>query len=394
MLSSASNVTLLIAVSRAGGADGIGRFSQMYAAYTLALVLLRAGLGDSLLSAKAGDNRMDAATVSLWGSFAALVAVPISAAAVLTGRGELLILGLGLLPLLVQDATRYVAFRRGRPGVAAALDGLWLGIVLLGFLVARSTLAEVVVVWVAGATVSAFVGWRWLRVGVLRPKVAWVEFRERTGRFSRDLLVETLIFSGATQVQWWTAAFFLETAAIGEVRASQLIYAPALMILSGMRSVLVPFFANDARSISVRQFQRLFLSIGGAHACVMLLLFIVRGWTEPLLLGDDVFVMQSLSVATLLGGTLSGLVFLPNVLLRSLRLGEDLVRIRLVTVAVSVPAMILLPWLWGSVGMSLALSTQVGPFLILVWKPLLSALRGTAAEPSSRAPARGNDGDQ
>jgi hypothetical protein len=124
-------------------------FSICFTTYLLVLQLSRTMFGLPTLilySNQAGAAGKDggaesrsAAGGSMVVGLVAGVVLLITAAVVDAERGQYAAMGLVVPFLLYEDAVRHFAFARARPQMAAAGDGLWLGLQLLGTVAALAT---------------------------------------------------------------------------------------------------------------------------------------------------------------------------------------------------------------------------------------------------------------
>jgi hypothetical protein len=124
-----SNLLLLVVVSRSGSASDVGAVAIAVVVYQLMTGGFRTLFGEvALVSARAlTDDLVSSLFRALaWSGLWAAGAV--AAVGLVLGTsvaGPLLVLAVFLVPLLVQDALRFVSFARFSPRVAALGDGLW-----------------------------------------------------------------------------------------------------------------------------------------------------------------------------------------------------------------------------------------------------------------------------
>src|SRR2546421_1527573 len=187
-LSSLTNFGLSIFVAATVSAHQFGTFALIFGAYS-AILGVSAGLTSIPLtvrfSAAVGDRLAQAERASLGAALGLglLGSVGFYVAALIvggSGAGALVAMGVVLPGLLTQDTWRYVFMARRRPILAAANDGCWalLQIVGLGSLLlfahvsvpslllvwgGAATAAAMIAVWQAGARPALLRGPRWVK---------------------------------------------------------------------------------------------------------------------------------------------------------------------------------------------------------------------------------------
>lgn len=127
--SSLSNLLVLVAVSHSGSASDVGAVAVGLLVYQLLVGAFRTLFGEvALISASRLDDALVASmfhALVKTGSMASAMLILI--AVMLDGfvLSPLFVLGLLLIPLLLQDSLRYVSFARLNPRSAAFGDGAW-----------------------------------------------------------------------------------------------------------------------------------------------------------------------------------------------------------------------------------------------------------------------------
>jgi hypothetical protein len=128
VFSALSNVIIAIAVTRASGAGGLGRYSVAFACYLLVLGFLRQLVSEPLMALRwhpeARNTVHDAPALGASVLYLVAASLVVLAVGVVTQRLELIVLAPLLPGVGMQDFGRYVAFRRRRDRLAAGLDAL------------------------------------------------------------------------------------------------------------------------------------------------------------------------------------------------------------------------------------------------------------------------------
>ena len=247
-LSSLTNFAVGVFVARQLGPTEFGAFSLAFATYLLALNASR-GLATDPLTVRFSD-----ASAETWREAAAAAAGTAALIGVILGAGcvlaavvldnavgvAFLSLGLMLPGLLVQDSWRYIFFaaRRGRD---AFLNDLVWAILLGPFIAAVMVTGRIhvqwfVLAWGAAALVAGLFGA--VQAGTL-PRLSLVG---RWYRSHRDLGVryfgENITFSIAVQVRLYGLGALAGLAAVGALRAAELLLGPVNLIIMGIGSLM------------------------------------------------------------------------------------------------------------------------------------------------------------
>ncbi|MDT7698755.1 MAG: hypothetical protein QOJ30_1080 [Pseudonocardiales bacterium] len=163
-LSSLTNLLVSLFAAHLLGLESFGVVSVAMTTYFVCVGIGRAVVGDPLLLTKAEAQdvvgRAVSAAFALGVLFTLCSWVAWSVAGGSELMGALLVLGVGLPFLLLQDIARYIAFWRGSPWTAAANDLLWL-VGALGSLAllprAATSASTVLACWVASGGVAGLV---------------------------------------------------------------------------------------------------------------------------------------------------------------------------------------------------------------------------------------------
>lgn len=299
-VSSLSNFALGLFVARTYGAGGFGAFTLAFVTYSVVLNAAR-GLGtDPLLVRHSGPASPawrsataaatgTALTVGVVGGLLCVIAGLLLPPHVGTG---FLVLGFGLPGLMLQDSFRFAFFACGRGRAAFANDVVWtlllVGALAVLYLTGTGSATTCLIVFGVTAGLSAVVGALQARI-VPRPGRigSWL----RTHRsLSYRYLLENVSFSMASQIRSFVLGGVVSLAAVGYVRASEILMGPFLVLLMGLSQVAVPEAARAlvAGPGRLRRFcMRLgVLQTGAAVLWGVVLLTIFPLGPGPALLGD------------------------------------------------------------------------------------------------------------
>ncbi len=315
-LSSASNLVVQAGLALTLAPAAFGSLVVGFSIYYFALALVRALVGDPLvalagpesLADRGGDRRTDAdcAVEVVWRrirgrlvAIGALAAALIGAIAIGIGsvRAELAFLAAAVPILLTQDAYRYLAWARSRPGVVLVLDGVWvvssLSLVLvtvLGSGASAVTARLILVAWCGGGIVSVLLARRLLSLPTrIGPRPSDND-RQTVGHphdLARSLSwTQAILAVDANGLPIVVAALAGATVS-GGLRAVTLPFMPVATVVVALRVLALPRLqaaANAGRGRLVAgRVALVFAAIGiGASAVTLgLLSFMPERWLGP-----------------------------------------------------------------------------------------------------------------
>lgn len=166
----------------------------------------------------------------------------VTAGVVESEAGQYAAMGLVVPFLLYQDAVRHYAFARARPQIAAASDGLWLGLQLVGTVAALATGNDSPVVLVgiwglAGAVAALAAGLKLAYLPMVAGSPGWLR---SNASLCRKLVTEFLANSGSYYGLLYGLAFVAGLEELGALRAAHTFIGPVIVLLLGTNSLGVP----------------------------------------------------------------------------------------------------------------------------------------------------------
>lgn len=263
-VSSVTNLVVSLLAARALDPDDFGAFALAMSFYFMAAAAIRSVVGDVLVvryshaddtagpepaadPGSAGLGEADRATARrssgvAFGAGAVGSAVALLSALVVGGPvvGVLVALAVLLPLLMVQDTVRYLFVARGQPERAFAVDVLWGVLQLAAVLVVLAGQAQawsVVAAWGGAGAVAGIVGMLWA-TAVPSPAgvVGWLGEH-------RDLWPRYLVEYGAGLIAWQVVLVgvggIAGLAAVGALRAVQVLFGPLHVLNTGARLVAV-----------------------------------------------------------------------------------------------------------------------------------------------------------
>ena len=271
LLSSGTQLLLMVLVARQTDATTFGAVSIALLAHGFLLGVVRAAIGEVVLLRCRADPSSERHEASR-GLFLVLVAGGAATAGLLACGavvgdqvGHYLMVVAAAAPLVyAQDLLRYVAYGNGRVEQAVAIDGTWLGVQVIGSTVllalTDATPTGLLMAWIAGAGAGALLGVRRCRVRARPVAVAtwWVEERARAGGFLSDFLV----VNGVWQATFLLVGVVLSLEELAGLRVALLAVSPLANLLAGVRMVILSHLAGlRARPALVRQ-RAMLLALG------------------------------------------------------------------------------------------------------------------------------------
>jgi O-antigen/teichoic acid export membrane protein len=274
-VSSISNFALGLFVARTFGAVEFGAFTLAYVTYSVAINAARGLATDPLLVRHSGESRSSWRRAASDAAGTALV-IGLVAGAVCLIAGVLLpdpvgaaliALGVALPALTLQDSWRFAFFAAGRGRSAFLNDLLWT-VLLIGSLAVMhetgyGTASTSLLLFGGTAAVAAAVASG--QAGTLpkpRHAVRWLRAYSDLGP---RYMVENVITSGASQIRSMVLGLSAGLAAVGYVRASEILMGPFLVLLMGLSQVAVPEAARVLKQ-NPRGLMRFCLALGSVQA--------------------------------------------------------------------------------------------------------------------------------
>lgn len=249
-ISSLTNFALTLFAARELSREEFGAFAIALTTYYVFLGVSRALASEPFMvrfgAQVSGDSAAAIASATAIALALGLIALVVCAAVAPFLHGQLrhavLLVGLALPGLLLQDGWRFVFFARGQPKHAAFNDLVWAVVQfpLLGAFIAFGglTLDRALAAWGIAAVVAGIVGSR--QTGVI-PRLSlalgWL-------RGTRDLgpryVVEFFAVSGTSQVAGYALGAIAGLAALGSLRGAQVLFGPINVLFLGATAIVIP----------------------------------------------------------------------------------------------------------------------------------------------------------
>jgi O-antigen/teichoic acid export membrane protein len=313
-LSSLGSLVLSIAVARQVDSDAFGAFTVAFSVYTIAVLVSRALVSQpmAIRFAAAGPAEYRTAAASSTGS-AAAVAMAAGVVVLVVGLvlgdtvGHVLVTVALLLPaLLVQDAWRTAFVAQGRPQWAAAIDAVWMGLLLVS--VVALSWADVrspvwfVLAWGLAAAAGSLLGTRgsgtWPSVRRTR---SWLTDHWDLTRY---LVIESLVVQGAFQGSLMLVGALASLSDVAALRGAQVVLGPVALLGQSAAAFVVPELARRSHAVGDK---RLRVALAAATLMTTIgvlwggLLLLLPDQVGEALLGDTWDEVQVVLVASIVG---------------------------------------------------------------------------------------------
>lgn len=233
IIAGASNILIAILAARVLGVGSFGLFGIVFIVYVTGQGVSRALVCEPLLvhpveaQERPGDVIGAAALLGL--GVGAIVSLSALGAWIWNDRlgAALLILGLCMPLLILQDLGRYLGFATHRPSLALVLDVVWLVVMVgaVGILAVADaeTLNWFIAAWAgSGAATGLLLLWRY-RHEPMRPSLVWLR---ETWMFSWRYLISFMATQGAALAASIGIAVIAGTRTLGAVRGALLLVRP------------------------------------------------------------------------------------------------------------------------------------------------------------------------
>src|ERR687891_248386 len=321
----------------------------------------------------------------------AMLAVGSATALVLGGllsnRSELVALAAVIAFVCLQDAYRYVLFRRRRAHLAAVIDAVWLIASVAGWplITSRGTATTAVLVWGIGAGLSALLGAR--IAGVLpSPGRAAIRWWSREARpLGGFLALTSIVYAVGGQVTVLGLATVLGEGALGELRAAQILFGPIALATTAISFFALPRLAAARERLSLRVGGLVAMGSAGLVAVCVTFLFLAAPLLFPILYGRGFEARPALLVPLALQMVVGALAMGPILLLKARMTGKPLAGTRIITTLVGVPLTLVVASSQGLVPAVWAMLGQAALHVCLVWRGAARSLRLVGTSPESYA---------
>jgi hypothetical protein len=400
-VSSATNFLITLLAARSLSVVEFGAFGLVFAIYIVLLGVIRAVSSQPLVvrysTGPVGRWRAGSAEAA---GVAAVGGVAFGAITAMVGflvAGDvgdaLVVLGLFLPGLLVQDVWRFALFAAARPAAAVVNDSVW-GVALLIVLGLTATSGERSAAWFFGVwgvtgSFAALVGIAQVRV--LPFPLAAVRWLRRHGDLAVPLAGEFMLQGGVEQIVISGVGLLAGLSAVAALRGADALFGPLNVLVGGLSLLAVPEGARLLERSTSAVF-RLSLAVGviAGSAAVLtgLLLIALPDSVGSSLLGDTWVSAAALIPAIMVARLASGLASGALSGLRALAAGRAIFMIRAkvapLTVVLGVGGAMLTRNAWGAaIGIAVAQLVSAA----VTWRTFVGVLASSPNAAANRGSA-------
>jgi O-antigen/teichoic acid export membrane protein len=384
-LSSLTNAALAIVVARTVSSSDFGAFSLALVTFAFVIGLGRGMIGDPFVirftdAASASRRRATAQATGaaivfglLTGTLCALAALFVSGHT----RMALLALALSLPGLMLQETWRHTFFAAGRPAAATLNDLVWTVVqfLLLGllFLHGSESIFLITLAWGLAALIAAALGV--VQTGIAPAPLATMKWFRETRDLNVRMGLDFALNMGAVNLAIYLIAGILGVAAVGALRAAQVLLGPLTLLFAGMSAFVLPVLSRQAgtgRSL-VRMAMLASGTVAlGATAWVVTLILLPAS-IGVRILGDSWAGASSVMVGSGIVSIAVAFVIGASLGLKALRRADQMLRVTFL----QAPIMLILgaygAWQWGAPGAAYGFAFAQVFGLVICWTIFLRA---------------------
>jgi O-antigen/teichoic acid export membrane protein len=307
-VSSASNLLPLLWVAHVLTPADFGRFSLVFLVYVFAQTGVVRSLGSATVVVHPEDA--DECPRDVVGSVVLLSLVPM-VLCIVGGLGlwwygssmgpALVVVGVAMPLLGVQDVGRYIGIAESRPGRAVLLDALWLGFMVVAFVVVSEgiepTLTRLVAAWAVTGALSGL--WVFVQHGVPRGREMSADWLRRRWHFSWRSLVASSSTATVALLGSALMAIVSGPVAVAAVRAALLLERPSTALQTAVATSAAADIAREQPdNAGLVRHQRRTMSLSVAVAALnMLVVLLIPDAVGHALLGKVWDTVQPLLLA-------------------------------------------------------------------------------------------------
>ncbi|MGH8873800.1 MAG: hypothetical protein ACRDVM_00900 [Acidimicrobiia bacterium] len=368
--SAVSNFVISLAVARGGGAEALGLFTIAFSVYLLILSLQRALIHEPLLTIKP-DQGLGEFRLALSSAIAYLVpaALIVSLAGWVLGRSEIVILGVVLPFVCLQDSYRYGVFWKRQPRLAALIDGSWVVVSLAAWpwLTSSGSAASGLIAWGLGGLAGLLIGASFYRVLPRRPSDGlkwWLREARSLGGY---LAIDRMGSSVFLQINRLALAAILGAGDLGILRAAQMVLGPAGLAMTAFEVFALSRLSGVAKNTPRRAASAISGLAGLSMVVVNGTLLLLSPVLVPLMYGPaldvPLIILLGVGARMIVHAFSTG----PLLLLKATRAGGFIVVARLATGPVGTAAIVIGAAAWGLAGAVWAGLVPATVHVVVLW---------------------------
>ncbi|WP_235579023.1 MULTISPECIES: hypothetical protein [unclassified Rhodococcus (in: high G+C Gram-positive bacteria)] len=355
-VASASNLAMSVTIASQVSQSAFGAFGLCFAIFVVFQGAARAFVGDAML---VKDPRAVGVETSGVGQGALLASLTIgvvgSAVSVISGLATAGDLSAGFFSLacifpalILQDAIRYLFFSRQEPTLSLIADLTWVVVQASGYAIllanGSTSLSSYILVWGLGSVASI----AYQSIVLFRKQHSigslsgwWVANKSISPKF----LVEFVLLSSVQQGTIFVVVFFGDLLQAGALRAAQVLLGPVNILVLGVSVFVLPAVARIARSGNSQLIRLYAVRVSCTLSCLTLLygafIFFIPDSVGRLLLGSSWVAGNALAPALTGSIIFANLAYGATSALRGMKRATESLRMRCVTVPISLLSVII-----------------------------------------------------
>ena len=379
-IAGASNVLIAVLAARILGVESFGLFGIVFIIYVTGQGISRALVCEPLLIHPVESQERPGDAIGSATALGIGVGLVVAASGLLAGIwddrlvGPLIILGLSMPFLVLQDLGRYLGFATHRPSFSLVLDVVWLVLMIVAVGIAIAVGAEsltwFIAVWaLSGAAAGALVLLEY-RSQLRRPSLSWLR---ETWTYSWRYLISYSAAQGSALIASLGAVAIAGVRALGAIQGTLLVLRPFGLFLSASVAAGV---AEVSRITSDRLRVRRHVNMNSGLTILaafvnMAVLLLVPDHIGRMVLGDTWGPAEPLmlpaSVQMVLLASISG----PRSAMLGLRAVKTTVRIDVISTGLLIAAMYAGAFVDDALGAFWALAIAQGVVALMWWASYL-----------------------
>jgi O-antigen/teichoic acid export membrane protein len=377
-----SNVLIAVIAARLLSASSFGLFGIVFLLYIVVQGVSRALVNDPLLihpeeAEERTDEVIGASSLLGLGLGVAVALLGIAVTVVNTGLGEaIVVLGVFMPLLAIQDLGRYLGFALQRPASALTLDVTWLVLLVVAviplFITGTHSLAWLIAAWAGSGAVAGLIVFFQHREAGVTLGLAWLRY---TWSFSWRYLISYVATQSGALAASSSVAAIAGARALGGVQGALLLVRP---FMTFQIAVIAASVGHVKRSLedaaeAIRSYiAKVSVLTTGAAAVNVVVMLVLPDSIGRAILGDSWNVAQPLLFATGVQVLFLALMTGPRAGLLGMRAIRKVMVIDVVMTVLIFAASVIGAEINGALGAVWAIDVVVGGITVVLWATFLA----------------------
>lgn len=287
-LSSLGNLSLSLAIAREAPLAEVGEFAAAFALLSIGIGIGQAAIVEPTIVSSTDLVSMRLAVRRVL-TLALAISLPVGLAGMVLGSSYITIAAVGLPGAALFMLVRVVSLTRSHSGTALLLEFIWTIVTVLAALGCLSGIISPVAVFLLYILSASAMGVTvCIRRGWMRPPPQNVGATSR--QTSAAFGLEYLLGSGTAQMTTIALAATAGRDAVGALKGAGTLYGPVTLLLTSLRTVLLPYLSDSAagvRALNIRLLVRLSMAILPLFLLLVLMVLLLPDSLGSALLADN-----------------------------------------------------------------------------------------------------------